>query len=197
MLGLPERHLTCEAHHRNTLHAGAPERIHLLVDRHQQRRRLVGPHHTGRMRIERHRRRHPAPLARPTTDAVDDLHVPAMQPVEVAERQYRAAASVAGRRRGNGHVAWALRYGRFAMGSMGDGQWAMGDGGRSSITQVHHEPIIGQLHSRGQPGAGGGVTEVMTHVREVHLAGADAAAPPRRPRPARSASDDAGRAAHR
>ena len=143
-LGLPERHLTCEAHDRNALHAGAPKRIDLLVLRHQQRRRLVGPTHTRRMRIERHRRRRPAPLARPATDAVDDLHVPAMQPVEVAERQYRLRPAW----RGVVGVMGTL-HGHFAMGASLWAQWAMGNGrwamrgsvvNHSGPPRAHHRP---------------------------------------------------------
>ena len=40
------------------------------------------------MRLERHGGGRPATLPRPTSDTIDDLHVAAVQPVEVAERQH-------------------------------------------------------------------------------------------------------------
>ena len=78
-----------EADDRDALHAGAAERFELLRRRHQQRRRLVGPQHARRMRIEGHRRRRAAALAGAAPHAVDDLHVAAMQPVEVAQGDHR------------------------------------------------------------------------------------------------------------
>ena len=68
---------------------GAAERLELLIRRHQQRRRLVGPEHARRMRIEGHRRGRAAALAGAPPHAIDDLHVAAVQPVEVAEREHR------------------------------------------------------------------------------------------------------------
>ena len=50
---------------------------------------LSGRSTRERMRIEGHRGRRAAALARAAPHAVDDLHVPAVQPVEVAERQHR------------------------------------------------------------------------------------------------------------
>jgi hypothetical protein len=68
---------------------GAIERLELLLERHQERRRLVGPQDAGRMRVEGHRGGRAAALPRPAADAVDDLHVPAVQAVEVPQRQHR------------------------------------------------------------------------------------------------------------
>jgi hypothetical protein len=88
-LGIPARELDREPHERNALHPGSRERVQLLTGRHQQRRRFVRPEHTRWMRVERHRRGCAATLAGAPAHAVDNLHVPAMEPVEVAERQYR------------------------------------------------------------------------------------------------------------
>ena len=50
---------------------------------------LSGRSDARRVRLEGHRRRRAAALAGAAPDAVDDLHVPAVQPVEVAQRQHR------------------------------------------------------------------------------------------------------------
>ena len=68
---------------------GALERLELLIERHQQRRRLVGPQHARRMRIEDHRHRRAVPLAGLPAHLVDELLVAAVQPVEIAERDDR------------------------------------------------------------------------------------------------------------
>ena len=78
-----------EADDRDALHARAREGLDLLIRRHQERRRLVGPQHARRMRVEGHRRGRAGALPGPPADAVDDLHVSAVQPVEVAEREHR------------------------------------------------------------------------------------------------------------
>ena len=64
---------------------GAAERFDLLRDRHQQRRRLVGADDTRRVGVERQDHRRTAALDRLAGDAIDDLRVPAMQSVEVAD----------------------------------------------------------------------------------------------------------------
>ena len=58
------------------------------------------------MRIEGHRRRRAAALAGAPAHAVDDLHVPAVQAVEVPERQHRV---VPARRRIVGKVTICMK----------------------------------------------------------------------------------------
>ena len=86
------------------LHTRARERLELLILGHQQRRRLVGPQHPRRMRLEGHRRGRAAALAGAPPDAVDDLHVPAMQPVEIPQRQHRIVPA----RRADRSGKWAI-----------------------------------------------------------------------------------------
>ena len=88
-LGIPGRQLVCEVDDRNALHAGTAERLELLLGRHQERRRLVRPQHARRVRIEGHRRGRSCPLAGAAPHPVDDLHVTAVQPIEVPERDHR------------------------------------------------------------------------------------------------------------
>jgi hypothetical protein len=71
------------------MEAGLREGVDLLRFGHQQRRRLVGADHPGRMGIEGHDDRRRASLAGDAADAVEDLAMPAVQPVEVAEREDR------------------------------------------------------------------------------------------------------------
>ncbi len=88
-LRVPARHLEREAHDRGAMQAGVGEGVDLLRLRHQQRRRLVGADDAGRVRIEGHDHRRRAALAGDAADAVEDLAMPAVQPVEVAEGEDR------------------------------------------------------------------------------------------------------------
>ena len=78
-----------EADDGHRIETGALERLELLIERHQERRRLVGAQHAGRMRIEDHRDRRAATLASLAAHFVDELLVPAMETIEVAERDDR------------------------------------------------------------------------------------------------------------
>ena len=110
-LGIPLRHVERKAHDGDALHAGARERLDLLFLGHQERRRLVGPKHARWMRIERHRRRRSAALPRATPHTVDDLHVPAMQPVEIPQRQHRIVPANGAVIRKVGEASAYLRWG--------------------------------------------------------------------------------------
>jgi hypothetical protein len=86
--GIPPRELVREPHHHHAVHARTLQRLQPLRRRHQERRSLVRTDNARRMWIECHRHRRPAALPGPPTHAVDDLHVPAVQPVEVTEGQH-------------------------------------------------------------------------------------------------------------
>jgi hypothetical protein len=88
-LRIPQRQVVGEADHGDPLHPGAGQRFDLLLLRHEERRRLVGPQHAGRMGVEGHRRRRPAAFPGAPPHAIDDLHVAAVQPVEIAQREHR------------------------------------------------------------------------------------------------------------
>ena len=88
-LGIPLRQLRREADDGDAVHAGARQRLELLLVGHQQRRRLVGPHDLRRMRIEGHRHGRRAALLGAAPHALDDLQMTAVHPVEIAERQHR------------------------------------------------------------------------------------------------------------
>ncbi len=87
---IPPRQIGGEAHDGRPLEAGLRERAELLLDRHQQRRRLVGTDHPRRMRIERHHHRGRAVLIGDAPHAIEDLAMAAVQPVEVPQREHRA-----------------------------------------------------------------------------------------------------------
>ena len=87
--GLPVRQLGREAHDRGALHAGVGDRLELLRLGHQQRRRLVGPDHARRMRVEGHDDGGRAALFGDAPHAIENLAVSAVQAVEVAEREHR------------------------------------------------------------------------------------------------------------
>src|SRR5204862_3818536 len=88
LIRIPSRQLVREANDRDGVDAAAVERLETLVLRHQQRRRLVGPHHPRWMRVEGHRHRGAAMLGGAATDALDDLEMSAMKAVEVAEGEH-------------------------------------------------------------------------------------------------------------
>ena len=98
---------------------------------------LSGRTHARRMRIEGHRGRRAAALAGAAPHAVDDLHVPAVQAVEVAERQHRLVPP-----------------GRRVVGKVGDRACghpqSAGPQLGTLVTSFHHQPIIGQRHLRRQ-----------------------------------------------
>ena len=78
------------------------QRLDLLRVGHQQRRRLVGPDDPRRVRVEGQHQRGAAALGADAADALDDLDVAAMQPVEVAEGEDRLVPARRARdRRGN------------------------------------------------------------------------------------------------
>ena len=114
------------------------ERLELLLRRHQQRRRLVGAEDARRMRIEGHRGGRAAALARAPPHAVDDLHVPAVQAVEVPEREHRVGPA---RRRVVGEVGDVHRA-RAAPGPI------------TRLSSLDHQAIIGERHARRQAGVG-------------------------------------------
>ena len=97
--GRPLRHRRRESHHRDALQARAFERLDLLVERHQQRRRLVGPQHARRMRIENQRDGRARALGRLAAHALQQFHVAAMDAVEScpARRPGRPSAAAANR----------------------------------------------------------------------------------------------------
>jgi hypothetical protein len=70
------------------VHAGARQRFELLRLGHQQRWRLVRSDNLRWMRIEGHGDRRRPPLLRTPAHALDDLQVPAMHAVEIAQRQH-------------------------------------------------------------------------------------------------------------
>ena len=86
--GVPSGELAGEPDDGDALHAGPRQRLDLLIGGHEERRRLVGPKHPRRVGLEGHRGGRARPLTGTAPDAVDDLHVPAVQPVEVAEREH-------------------------------------------------------------------------------------------------------------
>ena len=88
-LRIPRRQLVRKAHDSYALHAGTAQGFELLRRGHQQRRRLVGPQDARRVRLEGHRCRRAATLAGAPPHAVDDLHVPAVQAVEIAQGHHR------------------------------------------------------------------------------------------------------------
>ena len=136
--GIPLRHLVREADDGDALHAGARQRLEPLLGRHQQRRRLVGPDHARRMRIEGHRRRRAAALAGAAPHAVDDLDVAAVQAVEVAEREH---GIVPARRR--------------VVGKVRDHTSQVEAPGRRRLrSDIQHEAIIGERDAVGQPRVG-------------------------------------------
>ena len=86
---IPARELHGERHDCRTLKARARQRLEFLRVGHQQRRRFVGTDDTRRMRVEGHDDGRRAALAGDALHAVEDLAVPAVQAVEVSERQHR------------------------------------------------------------------------------------------------------------
>ena len=71
--------------------AGVLERPELLLERHQERRRLVRPEHLRRMWVENHRHRGTAARFGVPPHLVEELPVAAMDAVEVADRHGAAA----------------------------------------------------------------------------------------------------------
>jgi hypothetical protein len=86
---IPVRQLGREADDRRALHAGVGNRFELLRRRHQERRRLVRADDARRVRVEGHHHRRRSALAGDTADPLEDLAMPAMDAVEVAQRQHR------------------------------------------------------------------------------------------------------------
>ena len=70
-----------------SLDARRRNRLETLRRGHQERRRLVRPHHPRRMRIEGHRDRCRAALFRAAPHALDDLQMTTVHAVEIAERE--------------------------------------------------------------------------------------------------------------
>ena len=120
----------------------------LLRRRHQEGRCLVGTNDSRRMGLEGHDDRRRAALTRHAADAVEDLAVPPMHAVEVAQRQHRLHPP---------------------RGRASSGKWM------TSIKAAHrrrgvrrqNQPIIGQLDAGRQRRAGGGVRQVVADVGEV------------------------------
>ena len=131
-LGIPQRQLAREPDDRDSLHASAPERLELLRSRHEQRWRLVGPQHARRMRIERHRGGRAGTFAGAAPHAIDDLHVPAMQTVEVAQRNdgLMPAERRVFREMGDRHAGFDRRTRALALAS----------GIMSTPPRAHHRP---------------------------------------------------------
>jgi hypothetical protein len=98
----PEPQLAREPDDRDSLHARAPERLEPLRSRHEQWWRLVGPQHPRGCGSSVIRGGRAGTFAGAAPHAIDDLHVPAMQTVEVAQRTRRADASGAAGRQENG-----------------------------------------------------------------------------------------------
>ena len=142
---VPFRQLAREPHDCHAADARAMKRLEPLRFGHEQLRCLVRPQDARRMRIEGHRHRRAAMLGSTTPDALDDLEVTAMQAVEIAERQNRMHQP---RRPG---VVREV-----------DGLHSL-----HVDSHVEHEPIICQFNARRQARAGGGVPEVVRHVRHV------------------------------
>ncbi len=69
------------------------ESFQLLRLRHQERRRLVGTDDAWRMRVEGHHHGGDAAFAGDAAEAIEDLAVAAVQPVEISERQHRIPPS--------------------------------------------------------------------------------------------------------
>jgi hypothetical protein len=72
-----------------SLDPGRSQRLELLVQRHQERRRLVGTHDARRMRVEGEHERCPAAFGGHAPDPLDDFDVTAMETVEITKRQHR------------------------------------------------------------------------------------------------------------
>ena len=86
---IPLRQLRRESDDGHAVHAGARERLELLLVRHQQRRRLVGPHDLRGMRIERHRDGRRPTLFGAAPHPLDDLQMTAVHAVEIPEGEHR------------------------------------------------------------------------------------------------------------
>src|SRR6266487_4244295 len=86
---IPARELRCEADDRRALHAGIRYGFQLLFLRHQQRGRLVWSDDPRRMGIESHHDRRGAALAGHSLDPVENLAMPAVHAVEVAQGEDR------------------------------------------------------------------------------------------------------------
>src|SRR5439155_2069731 len=84
--GIPPRQRPRESHDRGAVHAGGGDRFELLCFGHQQRLRLVGTDDAWRVRIERYYGGRGAALAGYAADAMENLAMPAMDPVEIAAR---------------------------------------------------------------------------------------------------------------
>src|SRR5262249_40535069 len=76
--------------------------LEALRGRHEKRWRLVGTDDARGMRIEGHHHGCCAALARHTPDAVENLAMPAMYAVEVAERKHRLNPP------GRAHMVWKV-----------------------------------------------------------------------------------------
>ena len=183
---IPARQLRREAHDRRALHAGRGDRLELLRLGHQQRRRLVGPDDARRMRIERHDDGRGAALAGDAAHAIEDLAMAAVHAVEVAEREHRLHPARRARVVGKVDDVHATR--RSTRVHVEDTPNRTGLSGlvttvmRSPVTNLQHQPIIGQLHAGGQARAGRGVRQVVADVREVGALGRRAARRRRAPR---------------
>src|SRR3954451_4615477 len=88
-LRIPARQLWREADDGGALDVRGGDRFELLRLGHQERWRLVRPHDPRRMRIERHHDRRGTALGGDPAEAVENLPVAAVYPVEVPEREHR------------------------------------------------------------------------------------------------------------
>ena len=149
-LGIPLRELRREPHNRDALAARLLERFELLRLRHEQRRGLVGPDDARRMRVEGHDDGGGDVFDGDPAQALEDFAMAAVQPVEVAEREHRAAPP---------------RRPRIV--------WKVNDVHELSI-DLDHQTIIGQLHAARQLRAGVGVPEIVRDVCEVRAGRAEA-----------------------
>jgi hypothetical protein len=77
-----------EAYDGNAVDPGPLQGLELLFLRHEQRRRLVRTDDTRRVRIEGQHERRAAALERDASDPLDDLHMTAVEAVEIAQRQH-------------------------------------------------------------------------------------------------------------
>ena len=122
------------------------ERLELLLERHQQRRRLVGPDDARRVGIEGQDERRAAALGGDAADALDDLGVTAVQAVEVAERQHGLVPARRARIIGKpGDFHWRGSY--QCRGARVAGA-AVADGSTSDV-HVERQAVVGQLDAGG------------------------------------------------
>src|SRR5262249_48643084 len=85
-LWLPPRQFRRELHDRDALQTRPLESLELLLERHQQLRRLRGAKDSRRMRLKGNPHGRTAALAGSAANALEQLHVAAMQAVEIPER---------------------------------------------------------------------------------------------------------------